>query len=209
MSNAWNGWYHVNGNTYGSWLRGDERGWRARHHREHVEGDYRSPPPPGKYAQLKSHSRRLMAKASRRPVVLTREMRDIACSVMVESLLAHGVELIAISLDDHHYHLLARFTNARPFSHVQGGAKPTDRGPWASRPTYLRDPPRHYVGIAKMRATHTLRKLKLAPAGGLWGKRCKVTPIRDRDHQVNTTFYITDHALRGASLWTFKAPARS
>ena len=44
---AWNGWYHVNGNTYGTWLPGDERGWRSRHHKVHVNGDYKNPPPPG------------------------------------------------------------------------------------------------------------------------------------------------------------------
>ena len=36
---AWRGWYHVTGGTYGSWLPGDPRGWRARGRREHVDGD--------------------------------------------------------------------------------------------------------------------------------------------------------------------------
>jgi hypothetical protein len=35
---AWNDWYHVVSHVYGSWLRGDPRGWRAVDHREHVEG---------------------------------------------------------------------------------------------------------------------------------------------------------------------------
>ena len=39
----WNDWYHCTTHTYGSWLRGDRRGWRARHHREHVQGDYKNP----------------------------------------------------------------------------------------------------------------------------------------------------------------------
>ena len=47
MSVAWNGWYHVTANTYGTWLRGDPRGWRERHHRKHVEGDYQTRPVPG------------------------------------------------------------------------------------------------------------------------------------------------------------------
>jgi hypothetical protein len=45
MGKAWNDWYHVVVHVYGSWLRGDPRGWRARHHREHVDGDYKNPPP--------------------------------------------------------------------------------------------------------------------------------------------------------------------
>jgi len=34
----WNDWYHVVSHVYGSWLRGDPRGWRSVNHREHVEG---------------------------------------------------------------------------------------------------------------------------------------------------------------------------
>ena len=33
MSVPWNDWYHCNGNTYGTWLRGDPRGFRERRHR--------------------------------------------------------------------------------------------------------------------------------------------------------------------------------
>jgi len=49
MSAPWNRWFHCIGGTYGSWLPGDPRGFRTRHHREHVEGDYRNPPPAGIY----------------------------------------------------------------------------------------------------------------------------------------------------------------
>ena len=42
----WNFWYHVGSNTKGTWLTGDPRGFRSRHHREHVEGDYRRLSPP-------------------------------------------------------------------------------------------------------------------------------------------------------------------
>jgi hypothetical protein len=42
---AWRDWYHVTGSTYGAWLPGDPRGFRTRHHRQHVEGDYKDPPP--------------------------------------------------------------------------------------------------------------------------------------------------------------------
>src|SRR5438132_1090306 len=59
---AWNGWYHCTASTYGTWLRGDPRGWRARHHREHVLGDYRSPPPKGMYGKLHERSKKLMKR---------------------------------------------------------------------------------------------------------------------------------------------------
>ena len=43
-------WFHCISTTYGAWLYGDARGFRTRHHREHIVGDYRSPPPIEKYA---------------------------------------------------------------------------------------------------------------------------------------------------------------
>ena len=53
-------WHHCIATTYGAWLPGDDFGFRTRHHREHVEGDYRNPPPPGAHQQLLSRSRRLL-----------------------------------------------------------------------------------------------------------------------------------------------------
>src|SRR5690349_5207107 len=47
-------WFHCTTHTYGTWLRGDPRGWRSRNHREHVDGDYKHPPSNGKYDPLLS-----------------------------------------------------------------------------------------------------------------------------------------------------------
>src|SRR5213083_3044797 len=58
----WDHWYHVTVHTYGQWLRGDPRGWRARNHREHVDGDYKHPPPKGKYDQLFAQSKALLKR---------------------------------------------------------------------------------------------------------------------------------------------------
>ena len=49
-------WYHLILSTYGSWLPGDPRGFRTRHHRFHVEGDYKDPPPPGRYEKMHKQS---------------------------------------------------------------------------------------------------------------------------------------------------------
>ena len=49
-------WFHIIITTHGAWLPGDERGFRTRHHRQHVEGDYKNPPPPGLYNGLKRSS---------------------------------------------------------------------------------------------------------------------------------------------------------
>lgn len=104
---AWNGWYHCTGSTYGEWVRGDERGWRARHHREHVNGDYKNPPPPGRYAAVKAQSRVLMR---RKRVQLSVRAREQACAAFAESLHDDAVEVIAIGISARHWHVLARFT---------------------------------------------------------------------------------------------------
>ena len=68
----WDDWYHVMGHTYGTWLPGDPKGFRTRDHREHVEGDYRNPPPKGMYDGLHEAAKRAM---KREPVFLNREQR--------------------------------------------------------------------------------------------------------------------------------------
>jgi hypothetical protein len=49
-------WHHTILTTCGAWLYSDARGFRTRPHREHVEGDYKNPPPPGKYAEREPKS---------------------------------------------------------------------------------------------------------------------------------------------------------
>ncbi len=53
-------WFHVVLTTYGAWLPGDVRGFRTRHHREHIEGDYKSPPPQGVYTERLHRSQALL-----------------------------------------------------------------------------------------------------------------------------------------------------
>jgi len=105
---AWNGWYHVSSSTYGVWLPGDPRGFRTRHHREHVDGDYRNPPPKGRYDALHERSRRLMKYA---PVHLTRPQRRLAVEAIVEKVQELELEVLVASVDAVHYHLLGRFAD--------------------------------------------------------------------------------------------------
>jgi REP element-mobilizing transposase RayT len=178
---AWNGWYHVNGNTYGTWLRGDPRGWRARHHREHVDGDYKDPPAPGTFAELHNQSRELMSFAKRAPVRLSSEARELACKVIAQALQHHKLDPVAISVDDHHYHLLARFPD---------------------------DDVRKWVGIAKSRSSRAISESGMAPPGGVWALRNKVTPINDRAHQIAVARYILKHGAKGAAVWRVDRNAR-
>jgi hypothetical protein len=178
---AWNNWYHCVGGTYGSWVRGDDRGWRARHHREHVDGDYKNPPPPGKYDKLANHSRRLM---KRDRVILSPAARELACKVFAEALLFHQVELIDLCVGAKHWHALARF-------HPLGqGYVTKDRSA------------RHLIGIAKKRSARALSDQGLVQPGGTWAVRCKVKPIADRAHELRVARYIWRHVTKGAAVYS-------
>ncbi len=169
---AWNGWYHVSGSTCGTWLPGDARGWRARWHREHVDGDHRNPPPPGTYEDRHERARRL---AKSPPIYLDRHQRKVAVEAIVEQLAEIEIEVLVVSVDSMHYHILARFEDHQV------------RGP---------------VGRAKKNASFALREGGLA--GTVWAKKCHALPIADRSHQVNAYNYIRDHITKGACVWTFR-----
>ena len=169
---AWNGWYHVTGCTYGCWLPGDPRGWRTRRHREHVEGDYRHPPAEAQYEVIYEQSKALLKHA---PVQLSQAQRRAAGEALVEMLSRLGVEVIAISVDAVHYHILGRFLDGQV---------------------------RRRVGLAKKHASHVLREHGLV--GAVWAKRSRPLPITNRAHQLNACRYIADHAEYGAWMWTFR-----
>jgi hypothetical protein len=176
MHPAWNNWYHVHLHTYGTWLRGDPRGWRARDHREHVDGDYKNPPPRGTYDKLHAYSKSLM---KRPPVRVEKDIRQFVVDAVADKLLRDGVELLVVCLDGIHLHLLGKFAD-----HLV----------------------RHWVGRAKKHASHLARQTGLRDEpGGLWSELSSVKPIKDREHQVNTFHYILNHQKRGAAVWRFNA----
>jgi hypothetical protein len=170
----WNNWYHVTVHVYGSWLRGDPRGWRARHHREHVDGDYKNPPPPGKYDTLYELSQALM---KRDPVRIATHLRQFVVNAIAEKLCQDRIQVLIASLDAKHLHLLARFPDHRV---------------------------RHWVGRAKKHASHSVRQEGLrSEEGGLWAKQSHPEPIKGRRHQVKVFEYIRDHIKKGARIWRF------
>ena len=180
MGVAWNDWYHCMGSTYGTWVRGDPRGWRERYHRKHVEGDYRNPPKAGTWEAAYQLS---IEQMKRDAVRLEKRLRWIAIVAIVASLSGDGVEVLVASLDDHHLHVLGRFRKHNP---------------------------RRLLGWAKFNATKTVKRylkahgaavgptLELRDGEGIWAKRSKAHPINDRGHQVNSCGYIADHGKRGA-----------
>jgi len=168
----WRDWYHVNGNTYGTWLPGDPRGWRSRHHKEHVEGDYTSPPPPGTYDALHAAARDAM---KRPPVRLTRPQRRVAAGTIAAALRDLAVQVLAVSVDAIHYHVLGRFVGVDV---------------------------RRTVGRAKKIASDRLGEAGLK--GVVWARGCRPLPIQDRQHQINVYGYVRKHVLKGACVWTFR-----
>ncbi len=103
MSSDWR-WFHIILTAYGGWVHGDPRGFRTRHHREHVEGDYKNPPPPGKYACEERRSRRLMTQAPTN----FHDIRAILGNAIREKLERLGGFVLIIAVADRNVHLLMK-----------------------------------------------------------------------------------------------------
>ena len=97
-------WYHAIFTTYGTWLHGDPRGFRTRHHREHIEGDYKQPPPPGTYDKLATYSKSILKHP---PVTLDDATRGIVGEAIVAYLACDGARLAELAVAATHVHLLA------------------------------------------------------------------------------------------------------
>ena len=159
--------------------RGDPRGWRARHHREHCEGDYKHRPDPDLHRAKYELSKELM---TRNPVRLSDDLRDIVCDALSQKLIEYECDPIVIAIGSKQGHVLPRF------------------------PSY---DSRIKTGIAKQHATINLKAhcsavgidLRLKRGEGIWGKRSKAEPIKDRAHQVEAFYYVVRHVREGVALW--------
>jgi hypothetical protein len=196
MGAPWNNWFHCICSTYGSWLPGDPRGFRTWQHRQHVDGDYRRPPPKGKHDDVLKRSR---AQMKRPRVLLSPAQRESICRATADRLVEYDIEFIDLCVSAMHLHLLTRFRR------LDGSYRATiPRLPTHSALRDGRDPwPRHIVGLLKKHATHQIR---LAwpddHRGGIWAQRGKIIPINDRAHQLEVVAYIRKHAAQGAAVWS-------
>jgi len=192
----WNRWFHCIGGTYGSWLPGDPRGFRTRHHREHVEGDYRNPPAAGTYDRRHARAR---AALRHDPVVLRREDRELVCRTMARTLIRYGVELLDLCVGGQHFHALCRFPTALP-----PAPDGSPRRPPGNLLTDGRDPLcRHILGRAKRAASVEMLRLGRKGEGRpLWARRAKLEPVRSRRHQLAVVRYIRRHANDDAAVWS-------
>jgi hypothetical protein len=102
-------WYHVTLTTYGAWLPGDARGFRTRHHRDHVDGDYKNPPAPGAYRGLEAHVRKTLKQP---PVNLSPSHQALVGKALLERLDGAGAIVVCVAVASQHVHLLAKMPRA-------------------------------------------------------------------------------------------------
>ena len=103
-------WYHLVLTTYGAWLYGDARGFRTRHHREHIEGDYKHPPPAGMYDELAKRSRESLVQP---PVKLTSRLKRVVGMAIKERFEMLGGLVICVAVSGPHVHALVKLPKGK------------------------------------------------------------------------------------------------
>jgi len=98
-------WFHVILTTYGSWLPGDPRGFRTRHHRDDVDGDYKNPPPPGIYESFHQKNQATLKSA---PVILTQPQRVIVGDTLRRRLEELNSTVACFTISGQHAHVLVK-----------------------------------------------------------------------------------------------------
>lgn len=188
--NAWRNWYHAVGSTYGTWVRGDPRGFRTYRHAQHIEGDYRQPPPNGVYAPLFEACNQARKHP---PVRLSIQQRQLICRAMVERLGLARAEVVALAVCENHFHLLTRYAPLGADEQRRLSKVMLNDG---------RDPsPRHTLGLARKHASFALSQQNLKPPSPVWAARPKFDPVRDRGHQLNIARYIRRHVDQGGAVF--------
>jgi hypothetical protein len=98
------GWYHIVLTAYGNWLPGDSRGFRTRHHRQHVDGDYKRPPQED-YSRLHAKSAHQMGYS---PVQIVSDYRSIVGAALIERFQGLGSYVLIAAVTSTHVHLLIK-----------------------------------------------------------------------------------------------------
>ena len=168
-------WFHLIFSTYGSWLPGDPRGFRTRLHREHVDGDYKAPPPRGKYEVRHRRSQELIKQS---PVIFSARWREIIGRALAGRLQLLGGFVLCAAVSGQHAHLLAKLPS--------GNAR--EPCGLATKHAWFEGRDRGWSGQMWKRS---------GPADQ---KR-----VRSREHQLNVYYYILEHAAEGAWVWKWEA----
>jgi hypothetical protein len=113
-------WIHFIETVYGAWLYGDQRGFRTRHHREHVEGDYKDPPAAGTYERKLRQSIKNLKQPA---VLLTARWRPVIGGAVRDRLCDLGAFVLCLSVSTQHMHLLAKLAEEAEPRDLMGLAK--------------------------------------------------------------------------------------
>ncbi len=113
-------WYHIIDTAYGAWLYGDPRGFRTRHHREHVDGDYKNLPPQGLYHAKYQRSKRLMKQEE---VRFPEQLRAVIGKALRDRLEKEEVFVLCLAVAEQHVHLLVKMKNGAKPRWLMGLAK--------------------------------------------------------------------------------------
>lgn len=114
-------------------------------------------------------------------VVLTPMQRQFACDALAAALHEQEVEIIAFCVGAKHWHGLLRFRD--PEKHCG-----QDRDA------------RVLIGFAKGKTARAMSRAVIIEPGGVWGKKCRVRPVRNRAHHLNIVKYILVHEKKGAAI---------
>jgi hypothetical protein len=95
-------WFHLIVSTYGSWLPGNPRGFRTWNHHEHVEGDYKNPPPEGEYDLRHIHAKNLQKHDA---VIIPPTLRPILGEALRDRLTTLGGRVLSLAVCGQHGHL--------------------------------------------------------------------------------------------------------
>jgi hypothetical protein len=171
-------WWLISWTTYGTWLPGDERGYRTWRGRQYV-------PPPKRYAnpgeptyQAREHVavRELAESIAEAPVYLSRNQIEIALATMVEEISEVPIVPAIMSVGDWHVHWLCYF------------------GPLKIRPV-----------VERIKAAAT-RDLNAHGFEGKrpWTKGCNMRSKATRQECRNAYKYVRDHRNQGCLIyeWT-------
>jgi hypothetical protein len=118
----------------------------------------------------------------RQRVVLNREQRKFACKAMVDALLEREVEVVVFCVGAKHFHGLVRFrVEGRHLFEEERDA-------------------RRLIGQAKGKCAGAMSKRKMVAPGGIWGKKSRIRPVANRQHQLKIVSYICNHKKTGAAV---------
>lgn len=97
-------WWHIILSTKGSWLHGDERGFRSRGHRIHSSGDYKHRPPENEHEGLREYHKDRSAPR----IIIPKRLRSPIGEAILRKIHEQGFEVIIISVSGMHVHLIVK-----------------------------------------------------------------------------------------------------